>query len=67
MSYITGRQSGGDWPQEEGRLLLDHSAGQGSTSTIDFPAEFRAWLDYLEYADPDAHQLFVREAGIDLT
>jgi hypothetical protein len=37
-----------------------------SPSVIDFPQEFRAWLEYLELADPDAYQLFREQADIDL-
>lgn len=33
----------------------------------DFPEEFHAWLQYLEYADPDAYALFLEAAGIPVT
>jgi hypothetical protein len=32
-----------------------------------FPDEFRAWIEYLELADPHAYQLFLDQADIDLS
>lgn len=38
-----------------------------SAISIEFPDEFRVWLEYLEHADPHAFSLFQQAADIDLS
>jgi hypothetical protein len=42
------------------------SAHPSDAGTVEFPEEFRAWLEFLEYADPDAFVLFQRQADVSL-
>jgi hypothetical protein len=47
--------------------VLKRPAAAAAAETVEFPEEFRAWLEYLEIADPNAYQLFQQNAEIDIS
>lgn len=47
-------------------MAMPSPTGAGRTATIDFPEEFRVYLEYLELADPESYALFVHHAELTL-